>query len=111
MPDANLTRAAFLDRILTSSLPGEVAKRFLFADGEVAAVYTLSRKVPAALAQLVILLVATFPPALTSVGVHDFGIDYSEQPVASVEEAHILLAQFDEAQAALFRANCRTPSV
>jgi len=110
MPDTNSTRAEFIDRILTSRLPGEVAKRFLFNDGEVAVLYTLSQKMPADLAQPVLLVVATFPPAVTQPGVHDFGIDYAEQPVASAEEAHDLLAQFDQKQAALFRAKCRTLS-
>lgn len=107
MTDAILTRPAFIDRVLTSSFPGQVAKRFLFADGEVAALYTLSRKVPADLAQPVILVVATFPPALPQPGLHDFGLDYAEVPVASAAEANDILAQFDQAQAALFRAKCR----
>lgn len=111
MPDSNLTRAAFIDRVLTSRLPGEVAKRFLFADGEVAALYTLGRKALDGLPQPVVLFVATFPPTRTSVGVHDFGIDYCEQPVVSAAEASELLAQFDQPQAAIFRAKCRVPSV
>ncbi|RZK24317.1 MAG: hypothetical protein EOO56_01860 [Hymenobacter sp.] len=101
------TRADFLDQVLTSRLAGEVAKRFRFADGEVAALYTLSRKAPAALAQPVVLVVATFPPARPQAGVHDFGIDYAELPVASPTEAAALLAQFDQSQAALFRAKCQ----
>ncbi len=111
MPTSNLTRAAFIDRVLTSHFPGEVAKRFLFADGEVAALYTLSRKKPVGLAQPVVLFVATFPPDLTQVGVHDFGIEYCEQPVASANEASDLLAQFDQPQAALFRTRCRAAGV
>ncbi|MGI4864049.1 MAG: hypothetical protein ACRYFZ_08995 [Janthinobacterium lividum] len=107
MPDAPLSRAAFIDRVLTSRLPGEVAKRFPFADGEVAAVYTLGRPTAAGLAQPVVLFVATFPPALPQVGVHDFGIDYCEQPVASPSEAQDLLTQFDQVQAARFRASCQ----
>ena len=107
MTDASPTRRAFLNRVLTSSFPGQVAKRFSFADGEVAALYTLSRKAPASLAQPVILVVATFPPALPQLGLHDFGLDYAEVPVTSAAEAHELLAQFDQAQAALFRAKCR----
>lgn len=107
MPDASLSRAAFIDRVLTSRLPGEVAKRFPFTDGEVAAVYTLGRQTPAGSAQPVVLFVATFPPALPQAGVHDFGIDYWEQPVASPSEAWDLLTQFDQAQAARFRASCQ----
>lgn len=107
MTDASLPRPTFIDRILVSSFPGEVAKRFLFADGEVAALYTLSRKVVASLAKPVILLIATFPQRLTQPGLHDFGIDYVEFPVASADEAQQLLAQLDETQAALFRAKCR----
>lgn len=106
MPVASPTPPAFIDRVLTSSFPGQVAKRFAFADGEVAALYTLSRKLPAHLAQAVILLVATFPPQLTRPGLHDFGIDYAEVAVSSLAEAHELLAQFDRSQAAQFRANC-----
>lgn len=107
MSDATPARAAFIDRVLTSHFPGEVAKRFRFADGEVAALYTLSRKAPLDVAQPVLLVVATFPPALIQPGVHDFGLDYAEQPVASLAEARELLAQFDQAQAARFRASCR----
>lgn len=107
MPDAPLPRAAFIDRVLTSRLLGEVAKRFPFADGEVAAVYTLGRQTPAGLDQAVVLFVATFPPTLPQAGVHDFGIDYCEQPVASPLEARDLLTQFDHAQAARFRASCQ----
>lgn len=109
MADYNITRAAFIDRVLTSRLPGEVAKRFLFTDGEVAALYTLGRQSPAGSAQPVVLFVATFPPVLTQTGVHDFGIDYCERPVASAAEANALLAQFDQTQAAIFRAKCRAP--
>jgi hypothetical protein len=104
MPDSNQTRATFIDRVLTSHLPGEVAKRFRFADAEVAALYTLGRKTLAGLAQPIVLFVATFPPDLTQAGMHDFGIDYVEQPVAPTEEAHDLLAQFDEMQAQHYSA-------
>lgn len=107
MTDSGLTRPSFIDRVLTSSFPGQVAKRFLFPDGEVGAVYTLSRKAPAGVTQPVILVIATFPPAQLQPGVHDFGIDYAEQPVTSIDEARDLLAHFDHAQAALFRATCR----
>ena len=107
MTDAGPTRSTFIDRVLTSSFPGQVAKRFQFADGEVAALYTLSRKVPASLAQPVMLVVATFPPTRAQPGLHDFGLDYAELPVASAAEASDLLAQFDHGQAALFRAKCR----
>lgn len=103
----SLTRAEFIDRVLTSSIAGQKAKRYQFADGEVAAVYTLSRKTSPGTVQPVILYVATFPPALTDAGFHDFGIDHYEQPVTSTEEALALLAQFDQQQAAQFRASCR----
>lgn len=110
MPDSNSPRATFINQVLTSRLPGQVAKRFLFADGEVAALYTLSRKAPADVAQPVVLFVATFAPTLTQIGHHDFGIDYCELPVASAAEAKEVLAQFDQQQAALFRARCRVTS-
>jgi hypothetical protein len=108
MSDPDPTRATFIDRVLTSHFPGEIAKRYQFADGEVAALYTLGRKALTGLAEPVVLFVATFPPDRTQAGVHDFGIDYVEQPVASAEEARELLAQFDQPQAALFRGRCRT---
>ena len=104
------TRAQFIDQVLTSSFAGETAKRFAFVDGEVGAVYTRSRRASHGLGQPVILLVATFPPLLTSGGLHDFGIDYYEYPVASAQEATALLAQFDQHQAELFRASCRAAS-
>ena len=104
------TRAQFIDQVLTSSFPGETAKRFAFDDGEVGAVYTRSRRAGRGLGQPVILLVATFPPLLASGGLHDFGIDYYEHPVASAQEATALLAQFDQHQAELFRASCRAAS-
>lgn len=107
MPDARLTPLPFIDRVLTSSFPEQVAKRFLFADGEVAALYTLSRKLPARLAQPVVLVVATFPAARPQPGLHDFGIDYVELPVASAAEARELLTHFDRSQAELFRAKCQ----
>jgi hypothetical protein len=107
MPPATPSRAAFIDRVLTSSFAGQVAKRFSFADGEVAALYTLSRKARPGVAQPVVLFVATFPPLLTQNGVHDFGIDYVEQPVASAQEAQDLLGQFDHEQAMRFRTSCR----
>lgn len=103
-------RAQFIDQVLTSSFPGETAKRFAFVDGEVGAVYTRSRRAGHGPGQPVILLVATFPPQLTSGGVHDFGIDYYEYPVASAQEAAALLALFDRHQAEAFRANCRVAS-
>lgn len=101
------TRAEFLDQVLTSSFPGEVAKRFAFADGEVGAVYTLSRKTTTGPARPVILVVATFPPVWTRAGVHDFGIDSYEHPVTSAQEAMALLTQFDQQQAEAFRVSCR----
>lgn len=108
MRTPSLTRAEFIDQVLTSCLPGQVAKRFRFDDGEVGAVYTLSGRLPAELAPPVILYVATFPPMVSPhVGHHDFGIDYYERPVASAEEAAAILAQFDQQQAAQFRASCR----
>ena len=107
MPDSDLTRASFIERVLRSSFAGQVAKRFRFADGEVAALYTLSRKTIPSLAPAVVLIIATFPPVLTQTGVHDFGIDYCELPVASADEAAALLTQFDHEQAARFRAKCR----
>lgn len=108
MPAADHPRADFVDRVLTSRFAGAVAKRFQFADGEVAALYTLSRKAPPGVTQPVVLFVATFPPAQPQPGVHDFGIDYCEQPVAAAEVGE-LLAQFDQTQAARFRAHCRAP--
>jgi len=107
MPPVTPPPIAFIDRVLMSSFAGQVAKRFRFAEGEVAAVYTLSRKAAPGVAQPVVLFVATFPPQLTPAGVHDFGIDYVEQPVASIQEAQDLLGQFDYAQAVRFRATCR----
>lgn len=105
------TRTEFLTLVLTSAFAEEQAKRFAFADGEVGAVYTLSRKAGVGSAQPVILFVATFPPSLFAEGAHgyshNYGLDYCELPVASAEEAAQLLAQFDEGQAAQFRANCR----
>lgn len=107
MPAPSPTRAEFLDQILTSSFAGQKAKRFQFADGEVGAVYTQSHYLAAGAPQPVILLVATFPPVLTDVGFHDFGIDYLERPVASAAEAQELLAHFSRQQAEQFRASCR----
>lgn len=101
-----MTRAEFIDRVLTSSFPGQVAKRFSFPDGEVGALYTMGRKPTGGQVTPVILYVATFPPSQQQ-GVHDFGIDYFEQPVATPEEAHYLLAQFEHEQARQFRAGCR----
>jgi len=68
LSDATLARAAFIDRVLTSHFPGEVAKRLRFADGEVAALYTLSRKAPLDVAQPVLLVVATFLPRTDPAG-------------------------------------------
>ena len=102
-----LTRAAFLDGILTSSFPHEKAKRFAFTDGEVGALYTLGRDPVSGESCPVILLVATFPPSSLHGHLRDFGIDYLEKPVASPAEAQRLLAQFGPAEAAQFRASCR----
>lgn len=101
------TRAEFIDRLFTSSIVGQIAKRFLFADGEVGALYTVGRDPATGKATPVLLVVATFPPSPQQGGLHDFGIDYLEQPVATVEEAARLLAQFDHQQAELFRRSCR----
>lgn len=101
------SRADFISQVLTSSFADQQAKRFAFADGEVGAVYTLSRKLPAAVAPPVVLLVAVFPPGYSADGVHDFGIDYYEQPVSGAEQAAQLLASFDQTQAAAFRRRCR----
>lgn len=97
------TRAKFLDQILASHLPSQVAKRYTFPDGEAAAVYTLSERT----ARPVLLYVASFAPTIEP-GVHDFGIDYYEHPVASAEEAAQRLAEFTQEQAAQFRTSCRT---
>ena len=109
MTDSGRTRAEFINLILTSQFPGQVAKRFAFADGEVAALYTLGRPANTRQTQPVVLFVATFPPDLTQAGFHNFGIDYFEQPVASADEAQELLDQFDQTQATLFRTKCRPP--
>jgi len=101
------TRAAFLDGVLTSRFPHEVAKRFAFADGEVGALYTLGLDPASGKPCPVILFVATFPPSSPHGGLRDFGIDYLEKPVASPAEAQYLLAQFGPVEAAQFRASCR----
>lgn len=107
MREPNATRAAFIDRVLTSSFPGEVTKRFAFADGEVGALYTTGRHPASGTACPVVLYVATFPPSFPHEGLHDFGIDYAEQPVTTAEEAAYLLAHFGREQAEQFRAQCR----
>lgn len=101
------TRAAFIDQVLTSSFPDQRAKRFAFPDGEVAALYTMGRDPTSGHPCPVVLYLATFPPSAAHAGFHDFGLDFREQPVASEAEAHRLLAQFEQAQAASFRAACR----
>lgn len=106
----NPTRAQVIEGVLTSSFPGEVAKRFVFADGEVGVLYTQGRDPVSGTTRPVLLYVATFPPYSLHGGHHDFGIDYAEQPVASTTEAHQLLAQFGPEQAATFRASCRPPT-
>lgn len=101
------TRAAFLDGIFTSSFAGQVARRFLFADGEVGALYTLGLDPTSGQPCPVVLYVATFPPSQPQPGLHDFGIDYRQQPVASAAEAAELLAHFGPTEAAHFRVSCR----
>ncbi|MGI4832317.1 MAG: hypothetical protein ACRYFK_02545 [Janthinobacterium lividum] len=107
MREPTFTRADFINRVLTSRFPNEIAKRFPFADGEVAALYTLGRNALTGVTQPVILYVATFPPALAQAGARDYGIDYYEHAVASAAEATELLTYFDWQQAAAFRASCR----
>lgn len=107
MPQYSPTRAEFIDQVLTSRLPGETAKRFSFPMGEVGALYTLGYDTVARVMRPVVLLVATFPPSSQHGGFHDFGIDYRELPVANAEEAAQLLAQFEQVEAAQFRARCR----
>lgn len=107
MHQFSATRADFINQVLTSSFPGEMAKRFLFADGEVGALYTMGQDPASGNACPVVLYVATFPPTPQQGGRHDFGIDFLEQPVRSAEEAAYVLAQFQRAEAQLFRASCR----
>lgn len=104
---ASAARGKFINHVFTSSIPGQAPKRFAFADGEVGALYTIGRDRATGQVTPVLLIVATFPPSAQHDGVHDFGIDYLEQPVATAEEAARLLAQFDREQAALFRRSCR----
>lgn len=99
--------ATFLDKVLVSRFPQEVAKRFVFPDGEVGALYTLGHDAVSSESRPVILIVATFPPSSPQEGLRDFGIDYLQKPVASPEEARHLLDQFGPAEAAQFRASCR----
>ena len=107
MPEARAARADFVDRVLTSRFPGEVAKRFAFADGEVGALYTMGRDRATGRACPVVLYVATFPPSPQQGGQHDFGLDFWEQPVGSAAEAARVLARFGPAEAESFRASCR----
>lgn len=107
MRASNLTRADFIDQVLTSRIAGEVAKRFLFPTGVVGALYTMGQDPVSGKPQTVVLFVSTFPPTCRHGGFHDFGIDYQEQPVATSEEAEQLLAQFDREEAARFRTSCR----
>jgi hypothetical protein len=102
-----ISRADFINSVFTSRIPGEVATRFSFVDGEVGALYTLGRDPISGESRQVVLYIATFPPSSQHGGRHDFGIDYSEQPVATSAEAQQVLAQFGPEQAALFRASCR----
>ena len=101
------TRADFINQVLTSSFPGETAKRFSFADGEVGALYTMGQDRVSGNICPVILYVATFAPSFQQGGRHDFGLDFLEQPVSSAEEAAHVLAHFQRADAQLFRASCR----
>lgn len=110
MPASPLTRAAFVDGVFTSSFAGHIARRFRVADGEAGALYTLGRDPLTGQPCPVVLYVATFPPSSPQPGVHDFGVDYWQQPVQSVEEAAHLLAAFGPAEAAQFRASCRPPT-
>lgn len=108
MSEATYTgRDEFIDRVLTSSIPGEVAKRFAFADGEVGVLHTTGRNPATGQACSLILYVATFPPSSPREGVRDFGLDYFQQPVATAEEAAQVLAHFGREQAEQFRRNCR----
>jgi|GEM_PF-3093514 len=107
MRDSVITRADFINGVFTSRIPGEVAKRFAFTDGEVGALYTLGPDPVSGQSRPVLLYIATFPPSSRHGGYHDFGVDYNEQPVATAGEAHQLLAQFGAKEAALFRASCR----
>ena len=107
MSEPRTSRVAFIDQVLTSSFPSQQAKRFAFPDGEVGALYTMGRDPASGRACPVILFLATFPPSISGAGLHDFGLDFREQLVASPAEAAQLLAQFGYAQAALFRAQCR----
>ena len=107
MPEALAARADFIDRVLTSSFPGEVAKRFTFVDGEVGVLYTMGRDRASGRACPVVLYVATFPPSPQQDGRHDFGLDFWEQPVSSSAEAARVMAQFKQAEAQLFRTSCR----
>lgn len=107
MPEPSAARADFVDRVLTSSFPGEVAKRFAFADGEVGVLYTMGWNRASGQACPVVLCIATFPLSPQQGGRHDFGIDFREQPVGSAAEAAQLMARFRRAEAQLFRASCR----
>lgn len=108
MSNPSAARADFIDKVLTSSFPGEVAKRFAFTDGEVGVLYTMGQDATSGRACPVVLYVATFPPSPQQGGHHDFGIDFVEQPVGSAAEAAQLIASFQRTEAQLFRARCRT---
>jgi hypothetical protein len=101
------TRAEFLDGVFTSCFAGQVATRFVFDDGEVGALYTMGTDPASGQPCPVLLYIATFPPSTPRPGVRDFGVDYWQQPVATAAEAAELLACFDRAAAAHFRASCR----
>jgi hypothetical protein len=107
MSEPTAARVDFINRVLTSSFPGEEAKRFAFADGEVGVLYTMGQDRVSGRACPVVLYIATFPPVPQQGGRHDFGIDFLEQPVGSAEEAAGIMAQFRWPEAQLFRASCR----
>lgn len=105
MQVADSSRADFLTRVLTSSFPNTFAKRFQFEDGEVGAVYTMGLDPQSRLPHPVILFVASFPPSYRGT-THHFGIVFTEKPVANASEAAGLLAQFNQLEAASYRASC-----
>lgn len=107
MHELSAARTRFINEVFISQFAGQVAKRFAFADGEAGALYTLGRDPISGKSCPVMLYIATFPPSSRHGGYKDFGIDYVEQPVATLAEANRLLAAFGQAEAAQFRASCR----
>lgn len=63
MRSPSLTRAEFINGVFTSRLPGQLAKRFSFADGEVGVLYTIGRDPVSGQSCPVVLYIATFPPS------------------------------------------------